>query len=554
MKTLIQDISRQVDLTRRHAVGAKRTSHPTYVNLLPPCNHSCPAGENIQAWLAHAMAGRWQPAWEQLVSDNPFPAIHGRVCYHPCEDGCNRHALDSSVSIHAVERYLGDLAQEQGWKVPTAAPTGKRILIIGAGPSGLSAAWHLARMGHQVEIHEASAIAGGMMQYGIPAYRLPRNVLAQDVERVKALGVNIVLNHKVTDLLAEKTAGNFDAVYVAIGAQAARHIEIPARDAAKVLDAVDVLREASNKQPVQLGRRVAIYGGGNTAMDAARTAKRLGADETMIIYFRDPANLEAHPFEAKEAADEGIKFKWLSSIKDISGEKITVEKMTVDAQGNASPTGEFETLEADSVVLALGQTTEIDFLRKIPQIAFEADNTIIIDESMQTGHAGIFAGGDVTPAMRSVTNAVGLGKKAAHHIHAWLNGTTWHKKVPNRVVQFEELHLPLYDDAYKAKQKELALNQRHEFEEILGGLDQKTAQHEAQRCLSCGNCYECDNCYAACPEDAIIKLGPGNGYSVNLDLCTGCEACYAQCPCHAIDMTPDTSIASTNKEDKELLA
>lgn len=539
------DISPRVDLTLRHAVGPQRSSRPVYVHLLPPCNDACPAGENIQAWLAHAQAGRWRSAWEVLIADNPFPAIHGRVCYHPCEGVCNRGELDSAVSIHAVERFLGDLAMAEGWTVAAPAASGKRVLVVGAGPSGLSAAWHLARLGHAVEIREAGPAVGGMLQFGIPAYRLPREVLAREAARVEQLGVGLTLNHKVEDLLAEQRAGNFDAVYIAIGAQVGRHIDIPARDAARMVDALTLLREVSGGARPLLGRRVLVYGGGNTAMDAARTARRLGAEDAMIIYHRDAAHMPAHPSEAAEAQAEGVKIRWLSSIRQVTGETVTVEKMAIDPDGRLRPTGELETLEADALVLAVGQSTDVGFLRNVPGIAFAPDDTLLVSEDMQTGHPGIFAGGDVTPTQRSVTNAVGLGKRAARHIDAWLRGTRWQRPARPRVVRFADLHVPLYDDALQVRQPELPVAARQGFEEIVGGLAAPAAQHEARRCLSCGNCYECDHCYAACPEDAIVKLGPGQGYRVDLERCTGCAACFEQCPCHAIDMQAETAESPT---------
>jgi NADPH-dependent glutamate synthase beta subunit-like oxidoreductase len=546
MSSLHDDMSPRVDFTQRHAVGRRRTQHPEYVDLKPPCNHACPAGENIQAWLDKAQAGRWREAWEILVADNPFPAIHGRVCYHPCEGGCNRGQLDSPVSIHSVERYLGDLAQREGWVVPKASPSGKRVLVVGAGPSGLSAAWHLAIRGHEVEIHDAGNQAGGMMRYGIPAYRLPRDVLDREIARVEALGVKLVLEHEIEDLLEVQQSGNFDAVYVAIGAQVGRHIDIPARDAAQVLDAVALLHATATGERPRLGRRVAVYGGGNTAMDAARTARRLGIDEAMVIYHRDQARMGAQPSELQDALSEGIEVKWLSSVKDMDGHNVTVEKMALDDDGQPQPTGEYETLQADTLVLALGQITDVDFLRRVPDIEIAADGTVLVGEDMQTGHPGIFAGGDVVPTQRSVTQATGLGKRAARHIDAWLSGGRWQAPPSQRVVGFEALHLPLFDDAAQAHPRELSLAERLGFDEVVQGIDEPSARHEASRCLSCGNCYECDNCYAACPEDAILKLGPGQGYQVDLTLCTGCEACYEQCPCHAIDMVAETAVPETD--------
>ncbi|MGB5440251.1 MAG: NAD(P)-binding protein, partial [Gammaproteobacteria bacterium] len=248
------DMTRMLDLTHGKRFGQQqRMQRPVYVDMLPPCNHACPAGENIQAWLAHAQAGDFRRAWETLVADNPLPAVHGRVCYHPCEDSCNRGMLDETVSIHAVERFLGDRANQLGWKLDnTAAPGGRRILVVGAGPSGLSAAWQLVRLGHSVEIREAGPLAGGMMHFGIPAYRLPRKDLDADIRRIEEMGVNIVLNHKVEDLLAEQQAGAFDAVFVAIGAHLSKRIDIPARDAGKMLDAVSFLRDVEAGSAPQL--------------------------------------------------------------------------------------------------------------------------------------------------------------------------------------------------------------------------------------------------------------------------------------------------------------
>ncbi len=533
-----RDMTPAVDLTRRNAAGPSRTRRPVYVDLLPPCNHACPAGENIQAWLALAQAGEYRQAWDALVADNPMPAVHGRVCYHPCENSCNRGALDASVSIHAVERFLGDLAAQQKWAYRSEAkPSGKRVLIVGAGPSGLSAGYHLRRLGHAVEVHEAGPIAGGMMHFGIPAYRLPRPDLMQEIARIEAMGVRIVLNHPVVDLVAEKTAGGFDAVFIAIGAGLGKHVDVPARDAARVLDAVSFLHNVSTGEPPRLGRRVVVYGGGDTAMDAARTAKRLGAEEALIVYRRDRAHMPAHAFEADEALAEGLKIRWLTTIREIVGPNLTVEMMALDANGRPQPTGQYETLEADAIVLALGQETDSTFLRRVPDIEVASDGTVTVGHDLMTGHPGIFAGGDLVGGERSVTVSVGHGKRAARSIDAWLRGERVLKIAKHPLVNFDMLHLPVYSNADPSPQRTLALAERLSgFEEIVAGLTEHEARYEAQRCLSCGNCYECDNCFAACPEDAVIKLGPGRRYRFAYERCTGCAVCFEQCPCHAIDM------------------
>ncbi|MCC7229433.1 MAG: FAD-dependent oxidoreductase, partial [Fimbriimonadaceae bacterium] len=281
------------DLTQDRATGPIRVRRPIYLDLLPPCNNACPAGENIQAWLAKVTEGDDRGAWEILVQDNPMPAVHGRVCYHPCETSCNRGKLESPVSIHAVERYLGDLALAERWPYPKPIKsTGRRVLVVGAGPAGLSCAYHLRRLGHSVVIHEAGPVAGGMMHFGIPAYRLPRNILDGEVARIIDMGVELVLNHKVADLDEEMKAGKFDAAFLAIGAGLGKKTAIPSRDAGKILDAVSFLKDVEMGETPKLGRRVAIYGGGNTAMDAARVARRLGV-EPLIIYRRDRDHMPA---------------------------------------------------------------------------------------------------------------------------------------------------------------------------------------------------------------------------------------------------------------------
>lgn len=542
MTFLKTDLTTETDL-HDHGLGtgAIRSKKPLYVDFFPPCNNACPAGENVQSWLSLAHEGKHFEAWQKLTEENPMPAIHGRVCYHPCESACNRGELDSSVSIHAVERFLGDLAIEKGWQFTKPRNyTRKRILVIGAGPSGLSAAYHLARLGHDVSIYEAGPIAGGMMNFGIPAYRLPRNVLQAEIKRIEEMGVKIRLNYKVTDVIAEKDAGGFDAVFIAIGAHIGKKTAIPAREAGKILDAVSFLKDVELGNAPQIGRRVAIYGGGNTAMDAARTAKRLGAEEALIIYRRDREHMPAHDFEADEALSEGVKIHWLRTIKNLDASSMTVEKMNI-VDGRPVPTGEFETLEADSLILALGQDTETDFLKGIDGIEFQSDGTVVVNSQMMTGHDGIFAGGDMVPSERTVTIATGHGKKAARNIDAWLNHKSFEKAPNNPLIPIEKLHVWYRTNAAAKPQTHLESEvASHNFEEIIAGYTPEEAQYEAQRCLSCGNCFECDGCFGACPEDAIIKLGKGKRYKFNYKLCTGCGVCFEQCPSHAIDIVAET--------------
>jgi len=537
-----EDLTPLLDLLHDAArTGPARQTRPVYVDLLPPCNAACPAGENVQAWLGHLKAGRYEQAWRQLVRDNPLPAIHGRVCYHPCETSCNRTQLDSAVSIHAAERFLGDLALAEGWSHDPPAPsTGKRVLVVGAGPSGLSAAYHLATRGHQVEVRDAFGEPGGMMRYGIPAYRLPRDVLDGEVARIAALGVRFTLDHRVEDVTAERRDGGFDAVFVAVGAHLSKRVDIPARDAGRIVDAVSFLHTvAAGGRPV-VGRRVAVYGGGNTAMDAARVARRLGADETVIVYRRTRAQMPAHPEEAADAETEGVRINWLRTITAFDGPELTVEAMELDEAGRPRPTGRLETLAADTVILALGQESDSGFLRRVPGVELAGDGTVQVSSDMMTGAPGIFAGGDMVPAERTVTVGVGHGKKAARNIDAWLRADASGPAAKHAVAEFDALHLWYFGDAPQRRQPELPVDARVAgFGEVVGGLSAEQARFEAARCLSCGNCFECDGCLGACPEDAVVKLGVGNRYRFDYDRCTGCGTCFEQCPVHAIEMVPD---------------
>ncbi len=518
--------------------GTWRTERPVYLDRLPPCNNACPAGENIQGWLYHAESGDYEQAWRVLVEENPFPAVMGRVCYHPCEDQCNRGKLDSAVGINSVERFLGDEAIRRGWKFSKSADaSGKKVLIVGAGPSGLSAAYHLARMGHEVEIQEAGPMAGGMMRFGIPKYRLPRDVLDAEVRRILDLGVRLKLNSRVDDIV--QGMQGFDAAFLAVGAHIARRAFIPAGDAAHVVDAVSLLQSMEGEEKPMLGRRVVVYGGGNTAIDVARTARRLGATDAIIVYRRTRERMPAHDFEIEEALQEGVMIRWLSAIRQADEGQLTVEKMVLDEKGMPVPTGEFETMEADTLVLALGQDVDLALLEGVPNLEIR-NGTVQVSGNMMTGYPGLFAGGDMVPSERNVTVAAGHGKKAARHIDAYLRGVSYEPHAKHELADFGKLNTWYYSDADKTVRPMLDIIRRQtSFDEVQGGLDETNALFEARRCMSCGNCFECDNCYGVCPDNAVIKLGPGRRFKFNYDYCKGCGLCAAECPCGAIKMVPE---------------
>jgi formate dehydrogenase beta subunit len=546
MSLIPKDMTPVYKATIAKGAGSMRWQRPVYVDYLPPCNNTCPAGENIQAWLALAQEGRYEDAWRKYMEENPLPGTHGRACYHPCEGACNRKYLDQPVSIHSLDRFLGDLANREGWTIATGTPTGKRVLIVGAGPAGLACAYHLRRFGHDVEIRDAGAVPGGMMRYGIPSYRLPREGLTAEIDRILALGVRITSNYRVDDVLAEKAAGGFDAVFLAIGAQVGNHLDIPSMDGGKMVHALSLLEQVEMGEAPKLGRFVGIVGGGNTAVDAARVAKRLGAEEAVMIYRQDRRKMKAHPEEADEAFAEGVKIKWMSVVKQFGNDEITVEEMQMLPDGSGSVgTGRYERLRTDSLVLAVGEHADVEFLRALPGVSIGRGDVLEVDAQMATGAPGVFAGGDVIGGARTMTAAVGHGKKAARCIDAWLRGTTYEKPPKHAIVAFESLNLPVYLDAERRRHDEIPVAQRRGFEEVVAGLSEPEARYEASRCLSCGNCFECDNCYASCPEQAIVKLGKGRFYRYDYDLCTGCGVCYEQCPCNAIEMRPEPSAEAT---------
>jgi len=533
-------ITLDVGSSLANQTGSWRVERPMYVDLLPPCNQACPAGENIQKWLYDAEDGSYEKAWRTLVEENPFPAIMGRVCYHPCQSVCNRGKVDEAVGINSVERFLGDMALEQGWSLPVPAPdSGKRVLVVGAGPSGLSAAYHLRRLGHDVTLRDAAPLPGGMMRFGIPKYRLPRTVLDAEIKRVADMGVTFELEHRTEHALDEMTAGGFDAVFLAVGAQIGKRAYVPAGEAARILDAVSVLHDVEDGELPLLGRRVAVYGGGNTAVDVARTAKRLGAEEAVIVYRRTRERMPANDSEVEEALEEGVLMKWLSTVKHADAGKLMIEKMALDASGFPQPTGEFEELEADSLVLALGQESDLSLLEDVPGLEV-SDGVVKVDEHMMTGYPGIFAGGDMVPAERTVTVGVGHGKKAARNIDAWLRAGERPEPSKHPVAEFDKLNPWYYADAPHAVRPRLeAARRASTFDEVVQGLDASTALYEARRCMSCGNCFECDNCFGVCPDNAVIKLGPGNRFKIDLDYCKGCGICASECPCGAIVMVPE---------------
>ncbi len=542
------DITKAIDLfTHAEGTGAKRSRRPVYVDFMPPCNSACPAGENIQAWLSHAQSGNYFEAFQTILEDNPFPGIMGRVCVKPCETGCNRNHIDTTINIHAVERYIGDEAIKQNWQVRyNSQKTGKKVLIIGAGPAGLSAAYHLARMGHTVEIFEAGSHPGGLLWSGVPDYRLPKEILDAEIDRLVKMGIKFRLNYKVQDILLEKESGNFDAVFLGIGAQLIQQETFKQDDSVYITDAFSFFRESKTNPSPYIRKKIVVYGGGKLALYLSRMIKRFGS-EVSVYFPGDKKMMPAYDYETEDALAEGVDVTILRSISSIEKKKITLELLKVE-KGKAVGTNEFETIDADVLIMANRQETDSSFLRALQDMVFNSDGTINIDAQRMTGHEGIFAGGDMLPGEnRSSTIAIGHGKKAARYIDGFLMKVPYIKPEKHPTAGYRKLHMWYKTDAPQKEQDKLAPAVAvKNFDEVISGLGEPAARFEAQRCLSCGNCFECDGCFGACPEDAIIKLGKGNRYKFNYDACTGCAVCFEQCPCHAIEMIPEPANITTD--------
>jgi len=537
-------ITLDVGSSHLNKTGSWRTMRPIYVDRLPPCNKACPSGENIQGWLSLAEESDYHGAWKLLTRDNPFPAIMGRVCYHPCETSCNRGQLDLPVGINSVERFIGEQGLINNWQFTPVEDSGKKVMIIGAGPAGLSAAYHLRRMGHQITVFEASEKPGGMLRYGIPKYRLPREKLNAEIYRIANMGVEIKLNHRIEDIDKTQAEGQFDAVLVCIGAQKSHLIEFEGQPTIPILDALSVLRDVEEERPNRLLGRVVVYGGGNSAMDVARTAIRMGSQDVTVVAREEFENMSAHRFEIKETIEEGAQIINSRAIKTINGNELTLERLKVSEEHDSGrllvvETGELETLEADTVILAIGQTVDLNLIKDNSGIKI-SNNTIEISPIMQTGQNGVFAAGDAVPSKRSVTTALGQGKKAARAINAWLHDQIYQPAPQNELATFDKMEPWYYTDAPRTVQPLLeAVRRKNGFAEVVGDLDQECAKYEARRCMSCGNCFECDNCYGICPDNAITKLGQGKGFEFKYDYCKGCGMCEAECPCGAIAMVAE---------------
>jgi 2-oxoacid:acceptor oxidoreductase delta subunit (pyruvate/2-ketoisovalerate family) len=519
----------------KNKTGSWRTIKPEFVRRLPPCNAVCPAGENIQQWLSLIQEGKFQEAWREMLKNNPFPATMGRVCYHNCEKACNRGQFDAAVNINLLERSIGDMAIANGWRLEErdCNLSGKKVLVVGAGPSGLTAAYFLWQYGHDVTIYEAHIKPGGMMRYGVPSYRLDRTVLDAEINRIIGDGVKLSCNKRVNCL--ETESQRFDATYVATGANRAVKTDVEIKGSVVVMDAIDMFLQLENGNlSVGLqGADVLVYGGGNTAVDAARTALRLGARNVKIIYRRTLAKMKAHDSEIQEALKEGVEIVCLRTIGAIDGKKVLLEEVAIDESGDViRKTGTNDMVRADIVIFAVGQSIDNNLFSKLDGLEISEKGAIVVNENMETSISGVFAGGDVIRGKRTVTDAIGHGKKAARHIDAYLRGTKIASMQKPEIANFKKINTDYFQKIDGLMVPEFA---KISFEEKKIFFSEEELIRGACRCFSCGNCFHCDNCYGYCPDCAIRKSKDGS-LEINYDYCKGCGICATECPCGAIKM------------------
>lgn len=543
--------------------------HPVYKERMSPCEADCPAGHTIRKTISLVQDNRFEEALENVESENPFPGVCGRVCFHPCQSRCNRNEYDEGIAINALERAVFDYADVNKVKKPVKkGRTGKKVAIIGSGPAGMTCAYFLSILGHEVTVFEALPFLGGIPRVAIPDYRLPKNVIDKEIEQIVEMGIDVRTNTAVgqdipfRDILAEH-----NACFIAIGAHQSVKLNIPGEDSRGVIPGLDFLRAVAFGKEISLGTKTVVIGGGNTAIDAARTAKRLGVPEVIIIYRRSAEEMPAHSKEVTAAEEEGVKILYLTMPVQIHYDGERLNKLECvrtrlgekDKDGRRRPEkveGTNFALDADTIIAATGETLEAPFLPDILQM----DGALIkVDFLGKTSIAGVFAGGDATSFSRTVAEAIGSGKRAAIGIDVFLRGKNEKQiakatqKVENgpvsmnryltgeyvanssSVVSFSDLNTVYFSPSPQVEVGELPVPARaSNFSEVSLGLNKDEAVKEASRCFSCGQCNLCENCYIFCPEVAIAFDEKLFSFIINDKLCKGCGICINECPCSTI--------------------
>jgi NADPH-dependent glutamate synthase beta subunit-like oxidoreductase len=537
--------------------GAWRVERPIHNHRAAPCHAACPAGEDPQAYLARIEEDDIEGAWREIVRVNPLPAVTGRVCPHFCETGCNRRYYDQAIAIHSVERFLGDTALREGWDFTTkAGGDGLPVAVVGSGPAGLTAAYHLCRMGHRPTLIEGASTPGGLLATAIPPYRLPRDTLGQEIEKILACGMdyrpNTVLGR---DVSLSELQMQFSAVFLGVGAQVGRPWSVDGVTPRDLHDGLDLLKEYNSVGEIPIPRSVAVIGAGNTAIDVARILNQAGVPEVHVISHKAipgpgvPPNdaMPALEREIHQALEEGVRIHEHRGVRRLllRGEHVVgvelVHMKKLEQAGGRLARVAFEgtetVLHVDQVIPAVGQIVARGGLEKI----LEGRDYLSLDPFGRiNGYKGLFAGGDASGRAGTVTAAVGEGRRAAEAIDAWLRHREPEAEPRPDPVPFERINASYFEHAPRAVEPTVPPAQRGHDVEVDLGLDAYAVAHEAGRCFSCGNCMACDNCWTLCPDLAVLKTQhqctEGAHYVFDYDYCKGCGLCANECPCGYIDM------------------
>lgn len=552
---------------------------PVYARRMPPCRSECPSREDIRGYLTYvaqadmfkrSLDESFDEAWYLLTDKNPMPAIHGRICPHPCEDGCNRkHKEDGAVAINHFERYIGDHGLKRKLKLRkiTDEKKDKRVAVIGSGPSGLSCAYQMARRGYPVTIFEAFEKPGGMLRYGIPTYRLPEDVLEQEINNILDLGIELKCNTRIgVDVDFEDIKKEYDAVYIAIGAHKGVNLGIEGEDSANVFTGASYLNRIKSGAKVEIGNKVVVIGGGDSAVDAARVSLRLSSDESKtaldsaqvtkriskysdvtILYRRTKNEMPAIKQDIEEAENEGIKFEFLAAPAEFiteGGRAVALKCIRMklgepDESGRRRPVpipGDEFTLVADTVIVGIGQTPEL--VGGMSELANKW-GWLEANEKQETKVSGVFAGGD-TLGLGISTRSVGHGLQAARSMDAYLSGKEYKPPGNVRNVKHADMRLDYYPPLPRNESESISVSDRiNGFDEVNKPITSEQALAEAKRCMSCGLCFVCDQCRIFCPREAIsrnLKRNSGKVMFTDYTRCNGCHICAEACPCDYIQM------------------